>query len=136
MLGDDECAIGLGFDDRVADVVHAGNALPIDLAVSTGRLRPAFNDVAGDRARGEPVPIRIAPIKVMNHGRQGEGRVASPGTDVEDAFGAGGRRKIDNKLELVPGPVFAGGVSLRGLLPAARGACHRLSLRRRCRAPA
>ena len=68
--------------------------------------------------------------------RQGEGRVASPGTDVEDAFGAGGRRKIDNKLELVPGPVFAGGVSLRGLLPAARGACHRLSLRRRCRAPA
>src|SRR2546422_6501336 len=48
VLGDDERPIRLSLDDRIADVRHVRNRLPIDQAIPAGALRAAFNSVSGN----------------------------------------------------------------------------------------
>ncbi len=72
VFGDDESAIGLGFDDRIADVRHIGNALPIHLAIAAGALRAAFDDMSGDCARCKLVVLIGFPSEAMDHGRERE----------------------------------------------------------------
>ena len=63
MLGDDERAVGAGLDDRIADVGEVGNLPPVVQAVAAGALRAALDDVAGDDAGGEAVPVVGAPSR-------------------------------------------------------------------------
>ena len=52
MFGDDEAAVGIGFDDWIADIGEIGNVQPIHLAVAARTLRAAFDDVSRDSAGG------------------------------------------------------------------------------------
>ncbi len=88
MLGDGEGAIGLGFDDGVADVRHVGNVLPIHLAVAAGTLRAAFDDVAGDRARREFVVIVGLPAEAVDHGRERERGIGGAAGDHDVRAGS------------------------------------------------
>ena len=69
----------LRFDDRIADVREIGNVLPVVEAVAAGALRAALDDVAGDDARREPVPVVGAPAELVaqrRHRERGVGRAA------------------------------------------------------------
>ena len=68
MLGHDEAAVGGHLDYRIAGgrEVHA---LPVEQRVSPRRLGPAFVDVTGDDARGDPVPVVGRPA-VLEHQRR------------------------------------------------------------------
>ena len=88
VLGDDEGAVGLGFDDRIADVRHVGNVLPIHLAVAAGTLRAAFDDVAGDGAGGELVLVVGLPAEAVDHGRQRERGIGGAAGDHHVGAGA------------------------------------------------
>ncbi len=57
MFGDNKSAVGRGFNDRETDVGEVGNAAPLVLAVAAGTLRAALNDVPGDCAGSDLVPI-------------------------------------------------------------------------------
>jgi hypothetical protein len=59
-----------GFDDRETDVREIGNVLPVELAVSARTLPAAFDDVPGDRAGGDPVPIFECPAEFVHQRRE------------------------------------------------------------------
>ena len=56
MFDDIKAAVGAGFHDRVADVGHVGDAFPVVQTIPATALRPALDDVARDRPRGDLVP--------------------------------------------------------------------------------
>ena len=90
VFGDSERAVGFHFDDGVADGGHVGNRLPVYLAVASGALRAAFDDVAGDRSRREFVPVVGLPAEFVNHGSEREGGVG--GAACDDHIRAGVER--------------------------------------------
>ena len=49
-----------------------GNVFPIHLAVAAGALRAAFDDVSGDGAGGELVPVVRFPFELVDHRRERE----------------------------------------------------------------
>src|SRR5258708_34678435 len=87
VFGDDEGAIGLSFDDGIADVGHVGNVLPVDLAIAAGALGAALDDVAGDGSGGEFIPIGRAPAEAVHHGGEGEGGVGGAAGDHDICAG-------------------------------------------------
>ena len=94
MLVDDERAVGVAFDDRIADVREVGNVLPIVEAVAARALRAAFDDVAGDDSRGESIPVVAGPAELVaqrRHRERGVGRAAGD-DDVRAA-----RERLDDR---------------------------------------
>ena len=81
MLGDSKAAVRLGFDNRVPDIRHVRNGLPVNLAITARRLRAAFHDVAGDRAAGQLVELVRLPTKPLDHGSEGQRRIGGPARD-------------------------------------------------------
>src|SRR5205085_11662516 len=82
VLRDDERAVGSRLDDGKADARQVWNVLPVVLAVAARDLRAALDNVAGNRARGEAVPVRLAPAELVNHRPEREARVGrAPGDD-------------------------------------------------------
>src|SRR5258707_6600191 len=81
VLGYDEAAIRFRLHDRVSDVGHVWNRLPVDLAVAAGTLRAALDDVAGDCAGRELVVFFRGPAEAMDHRRQRERGVGGPAGD-------------------------------------------------------
>src|SRR5437667_5305626 len=67
VFGDDESSVRTCFDDRVADVSHIRNRLPIDQTVAPCALSATFDGVTGDRSRCELVPIVGRPLELVNH---------------------------------------------------------------------
>src|SRR5208337_4807274 len=70
VLGDGERSVRLGLDDRIADVGHIRNILPVDLAIPAGALGSALDDMARDGAGGQLVPLVVLPFEAVYHGRQ------------------------------------------------------------------
>ena len=64
-LGDDEAAVGAALDDRVADVRPVGHRGPVGVQAAGG-LAAAFDDVAGEAARGEPVEVVGRPAELVH----------------------------------------------------------------------
>ena len=81
VLGEAERPVGLGFDDRIADVGQIRNRFPIHLAISAGPLRAAFDGVPGDGAGREPVPIVGLPPEFVNHRREREAGIGHAAGD-------------------------------------------------------
>src|SRR5262245_56304843 len=75
MLSDDKRSVRRRLDDRKTDIGKIRNAAPLKLAVAARRLRATLDDVTGDRARGEPVPIVSGPAELVNHWREREAGV-------------------------------------------------------------
>ena len=64
-LGDDEAAVFAALDDRVADVGPVGHRGPVGVQAAC-RLAAAFDDVAGEAARGEPVEVVGGPAELVH----------------------------------------------------------------------
>src|SRR5262249_37025994 len=96
---DDETAIGLGLDDRVADVGQVGDGLPIDLAVAARALRAALDNVSGDRPGSELVELVRLPAEAMDHRGESERGVGGASGDHHlragsERFGEGERADV------------------------------------------
>ena len=81
MLGDMKGAVRTGLDNGKTDIGEIGNGLPINLAISSRGLRPAFNDVAGDGPGRQPVGIIRAPAEFVHHGSQSQSRIGRTSRD-------------------------------------------------------
>ena len=109
-----EGAVGLGFNDRITDVVEVRDGVPIDLAVSAGGLRAALDAVSGDGSGGELVPIVGLPSEFMNHGREREAGVGDAAGD--DDLRALGQRVDDGpRAEVDVGALHVGADGGQGL---------------------
>ena len=60
-----EAAIVGALDDRVADVRPVGNRLPVGVQPAGG-LAAAFDDVPGEAALREAIPVVLRPLEFMN----------------------------------------------------------------------
>src|SRR5579885_297726 len=90
MFGYAEAGVGAGLDNRVADIRHVRNRLPIYLGVAAGCLSATFNNVPGDRTGGQAVPVLLVPIELVNHGRQSQGGIGAAACN--DHMSAGAQR--------------------------------------------
>ena len=79
-LGDDEGAIGGAFDNRIANMGPVRHALPIGKEPARG-LRPALDDVTGQRATGKLIIIAGLPAELEHQGREHEGGIDHPARD-------------------------------------------------------
>jgi hypothetical protein len=77
VLGDDELAVRLHLGDRIADVEHRRDALPVG-EVAAGHLRAALEEVPGGDAGGEAVPVVPRPAELVHQRREDERRVGGP----------------------------------------------------------
>ena len=80
VLRDRERAVGGRFDDRVADAREVGHLTPVGV-VAAGALRAAFDDVAGDGARCEAVPVLRAPTELVDERADDQARVGAATRD-------------------------------------------------------
>ncbi len=80
MLGNDEFAIRIGFDDGIADI-HVVQRFPIDACVAAGRLGAAFVYVPRHDARGDSIPAIVRPAELIDHGRIGQRRIRGTAGD-------------------------------------------------------
>ena len=94
MLVDHERSVVVAFDDRIADVGEIGNRLPVVEAVAARALRAALDDVAGDDAGGEAVPVVGLPAELVAERRHRERRIGRPAGD--DDVGAL-RERLDDR---------------------------------------
>ena len=98
MLGDDEGAVGARLDDRDSRrSARSGMLRQSYRQLPPGALRAALDDVAGDDARGEPVPVVGAPAELVaqrRHRERGVGRAAGD-DDVRAALPAPRRSASD-----------------------------------------
>ena len=93
-LGDDQRAIAGAFGNRAADTVPAGHIAPIGEGAA-GRLRPAFDQVPGQRAGSQKIEIARPPAEFMDQRPQRQRRIDNaPG---DDDIGAAGQRRRDGK---------------------------------------
>ena len=100
-LGHHERAISMTFNDGIAVVGPIGHALPIGKQTASG-LRAAFDDVAGQRALGQPVVVIEAPIELMHQGAERHRAIdAAPGDDHIRAALESGRNR--NRAEVSVG---------------------------------
>src|SRR5205807_1044827 len=67
MFRNNKGAIGRCFDNWKTYSCEIGDAAPLVLAVSAGSLRAAFDNMAGDGAGSQPIPIVYGPAKLVNH---------------------------------------------------------------------
>ena len=81
MLDDIEAAVGAGFDDRVADVGHVGDPLPVVQTIAATTLRPALDDVSRDRPGGDLIPGVGSPPKCMHQRPQRQAGVGHASRD-------------------------------------------------------
>ena len=109
-LGQHHAAVAGDFNDRVAHLFQPGHVGPAVVVAAAG-LRAAFEQVAGDHARGDAVPV--SPAEFMQQRADGERHVgatagdhdvgaaveclanrrrAEVGVGAEDAAGHGGKR--------------------------------------------
>src|SRR5688572_13572330 len=65
MFSHDERSVRRRFNNRKPDFRETRNAFPFVLAIAAGALRAALDNVTGDSARSEPVPIVRGPPKLM-----------------------------------------------------------------------
>ena len=88
-----EGPIGACFDDWIPDVGQVGNAFPILEAVAPTALRPALDDVAGDRTGGNAVPRVRCPSERVHQRSEREARVRH--TTGDDDLRAALQRRYD-----------------------------------------
>src|SRR5262249_33511558 len=72
VLGDRKGTVGIGLDNRVADISNVGNCIPIDQTISAGALRPTLDGVASYCSRRQPIPIISRPSELVNHRSKGK----------------------------------------------------------------
>src|SRR5579862_9422921 len=89
VLGDTEGSVRFGLDNRVSDVRHAGDALPVHLTISASALRAALDNMAGNRARSQLVVILRAPAEAVQHRGEGQSGIRGPAGDHD--IGSGGQ---------------------------------------------
>ena len=99
MLGDDEGAVGRRLrrsDSRCSP--DRGSICQSYETVAARALRAALDDVAGDDARGELVPVVVAPAELEAKRRHGERRVGrAAGDDDVRALGRAPRRSAPSR---------------------------------------
>ena len=66
VLHDVEAPVGAGFDNGIADVGQVGDPVPVVETVPAAALRSAFDDMPGDRARGDLIPRVGCPAERMH----------------------------------------------------------------------
>jgi hypothetical protein len=107
VFGHDETSVGFGLDDGIAGILETGDPLPTVEAVSARALGAALDDVAGDSARCQPIPIIHGPSEFVDHGTEGQPRIGDAARDddigslfqgLDDGLGA----KVDvGTLDLI-----------------------------------
>src|SRR5688500_13940015 len=75
MFSHDERSVGRRFNNRKPDFRETRNAFPFVLAIAAGTLRATLNNVTGDSAGSEPVPIVRGPPKLVYQRGQRETRI-------------------------------------------------------------
>src|SRR5688572_21644869 len=75
MFSHDERSVRRRFNNRKPDFRETRNAFPFVLAIAAGALRAALDNMTGDSAGSEPVPIVRSPSKLMYQWCQRETRV-------------------------------------------------------------
>ncbi len=70
-------------------LARSGNVLPVHLAIAAGALRAAFNNVSGNVAGSQLVPIVRPPAEAVDHGREHQGGIGA--TAGDDHVRAGGQ---------------------------------------------
>ena len=98
MLGDHERSIGLGFNDGISDVRHIRDVGPIHLAVSSGALRAALDDMSGDGSGRQQIPVRLFPAEPVNHRRKRESSISAAAGDHD--VRAGGEASVSGKAPI------------------------------------
>jgi hypothetical protein len=72
VLGNDERSVGGRLRDRISDVRQVGDRAPVVQAVAARALRTALEDVPGDDASRQPIPILGTPAELVPQRRHGE----------------------------------------------------------------
>jgi hypothetical protein len=97
MLRHDERAVGERFEHRIADARPVAHVAPVG-EVAARALRAALDDVAGDDARGKPIPVVGRPAERVDHRRERDAGVRAAARD--DDLRAG-RQRFDERPRAV-----------------------------------
>ena len=73
VLGHEEGAVGVGFDDRIADACEIGNRAPVGV-IPARALGATLDDMTCDRAGGELVVLLWSPAELVNQRAQKRAR--------------------------------------------------------------
>jgi hypothetical protein len=81
MLGHHEAAVGLGLHNRIPNICHVRNALPIHLAVAARTLCAALDDMSRDRSGRQLVELFRSPTVAVDHRRERQRRIRRSARD-------------------------------------------------------
>ena len=87
VFGDNKSPVGRRFDDGETHVGKVRNAAPLKLAIAARRLGAALDNVPRNGSRGEPVPVVLGPVKLVNQRCECESGVCCTASDDDMCAG-------------------------------------------------